>query len=177
MNYEQVVEYFKEKIFDHFAYSLGHRRIFFFGDNFTKPSGDYVVMKVATLNDIGWPTRVGFDVNGAEIQRQDYTITIDVVAYRGNPFATLSQIKRGSVLLATNTPLKENKIGFLSWGDIVDRTIDLDGVKFEKRASQTYTFSMRIETVDNNILEDIYSVEVTGTVDPTDPYSETISGP
>lgn len=164
MDYDQVVEYFKEKIFDHFASALGNRDIFFFGNNFHKPSGSYIVMRVASLDEIGWPTLVGYTQDGEAIQRQDYEISIDVIAYRGSPFGTLSKIKKSLSQQWGPRQLKDDKIGFLNWTSITDRTTPIDDITYEQRASQTYTFSIRIENTDSLPIEEIAQVDFKGEV-------------
>lgn len=176
MDYEAVINYFKEKIFDYYASVLGNRDIFFFGENFTKPDGDYIVMRLATFDEVGWPTVVGYAQTGEAIQRQDYVITMDVIAYRGSPFATLSKIKKYSTQQFGPRQLKDDKIGVSSWSAITDRTTPLDGIKYEQRASQTYTYTIRLENTDIVIPEDINVVDTTGNVDDLT-YQDNISGP
>lgn len=176
MDYDLVVEYFKEKIFDHFAFVLGNRDVFFFGNNFHKPSGSYIVMRVASLDEVGWPTTVGYSPTGESIQRQDYEIVIDVIAYRGSPFGTLGKIKKSLTQQWGPRELKDNKIGFLNWTSITDRTTPIDDVSYEQRASQTYTFSMRLENTDLLPVEDINQVNVDGVVGDVE-YQDIIQGP
>lgn len=176
MDYGQVVEFFKEKLFDHIASVIGDRNIFFFGENFTKPDGSYLVMRLASLDEKGWPTVIGYTQAGEAIQAQDYEVVVDVIAYRGIPFGTLSSLKKSLSQQWGPRELKDHKIGFLGWTAVVDRTTPIDGISYEQRASQTYTFSLRISNTDTLAVEDVISTDITGNVDDLT-YQDTIQGP
>lgn len=178
MLYDQTEAYLKETLFDFVAQVVGNRDIYFFGENFNKPAGPYVVIKLSSLDEIGYPTKIRYTEDGREVQRQDYEANIDIVAYRGSPIATLSSIRKGCTFFQNSRKFKDKNIGFLRWGGVIDRTVALDGVSFEKRASQSYTFSLRLEVEDFLITEDINQVNIEeGQVGDTNPYTDIISGP
>ena len=149
--------------------------VYLFGQEFTRPLGQYIALNIMSLTESGTPA-VGSDADGFMVYSCNYDVRIALTCFRFNSYIPIMKIKN---LILTDSLfytkyLDSTSIGFLKSSSITRSDINLDNVTYEERSYCIFDFNICVTETLTTTSTVIEQVEITSSTYPTSPLSDPI---
>lgn len=127
-----------------------------------KPEGPYILIDLATLDQLDWATNEEVDSEGVLNTAYNYTASYTLTAYRGKPYLALSRVLQsfGLPYLRERYFPTGSAFAYSSSSTIAKLRVPLNQQMFENRARVLITFNVCFVERDVGVFEDVEAIVI-----------------